>query len=367
MKNKLVLMVLVIASVALLGCSQPQAPSGTEIPTYEGSKVYSAPSFYYQLMGIPTEGATVEVYFVENGDVGEILNWYKQKLSDYEIVEDIAVVTVNTPQGSAEWGGVLFKKGNEAVGIWAVGGTAVEEGKGAVYYIAKGPADKLLGSSAPSTEAENLPPSDQASGEEPVERYPESVMLSYYKDTSDPLEVEILIDYGTNDDASRVVSWYKNQMVKNGWKLESESSTDTDYSLSFSRGGEYLDIWVIKPNEGATYTEIDLDYSKKGLPSEDLVQGEEPLKRYPGSVVLEHTVMTYGGKTYEIKYGTNDEPDKVFQWYNNELKNSGWQIITSSSAGTFTISASKEGATVELNIKKDAYTEINIKYFELNV
>lgn len=255
---------------------------------------------------------------------------------------------------------MLLKKGDEAVGIWAAGGTAVEGGKGVVYYLVKGPADNILGSSTYSpAEAENLPPSDQASGEEPVARYPGSVMLSYYKDTSDPLEVKILVDYGTNDDASKVVSWYKDQMVKNGWKLESEYSTDTDYSLAFSRGSEYLDIYVIKPTEDVAYTEIDLDYSKKGLPSEDLVQGEEPLKRYPGSVMLEHTG---GAKKFLITYGTNDDPSDVFQWYDNELRNSGWQLITSSSEGKFGIQGSKGGDTVFLEIKKDAYTVIKLIY-----
>jgi len=367
-----VLVFMTLAIVALAGCSQSPAPSEkpsttpSTVPTYEGSKVYSAPTFYYQLMGIPTEGVTVKVYYVENGKVKDILNWYKEKLSDYEIVQDMAIATINTPQGSVEWGGVLFKKGGEAIGIWAISGTPVEGGKGTVYYFVKGPADKLTGEdlgSEPAGEKEQLPPSDQASGEEPLKRYPGSVMLSYYKDTSDPLAVRISIDYGTNDDAAKVARWYKKELVGEGWKLESESSDDSGHSLAFSRGSEYLELYVMKPTETTAYTEIDLSYSKKGLPSKDVVQGEEPLKRYPGSIMLEHTVTTYGGaKMVAITYGTNDDPEKVFQWYGGELKNSGWQVMSSSSSGTFAIFGNKEKAAIQLEIKKGAYTEINVVY-----
>jgi len=58
------------------------------------------------------------------------------------VTEELSVATITTPQGSVEWGGVLFKKGDNAVGIWAVSGT---EGRGTIYYIFQGPVDKILG------------------------------------------------------------------------------------------------------------------------------------------------------------------------------------------------------------------------------
>ncbi|MBO8181886.1 MAG: hypothetical protein H0Z28_03720 [Archaeoglobus sp.] len=387
---KLVSVLILILVVVLAGCSQSQAParptaqptakpttppttkptstpsSGTSpsainVPVYGNSKMYSAPTFYYQILGIPTEGVSVEVYYVENAKVKDILNWYKEKLSDYEIVQDMAVATVSTPQGSAEWGGILFKKGDEAVGIWAISGTAVEGGKGTVYYIVKGPVDKLAGSA--EYEAEQLPSSDQASGEEPIKRYPGAVMINYYKDTSNPLKLSIGIDYGTKDDAAKVAEWYKQELQANGWALEEESADDTAYSLTFGKDSEYLDIVIIKSTETTAYTEIDLSYTKKGLPSQDIVSGEEPIKRYPGAVMIEHSITTYGGaKMIAISYGTNDDAKNVFSWYEGELKSSGWQVMSGSSGGEFTIYASKGGAVIELEISKNAYTEIHLAY-----
>lgn len=373
--KKLVLLAIIIA-IVFAGCSKSETPVketpstaptsapsvGGDVPTYSGSKVYTASIFYSQVLGIPTEGVTVEVYQVENAKVGDILSWYKEKMSDYEIVQDRAIGTVNTPQGSIEWGGVLFKKGNEAVGIWAMSGSAVE-GKSTIYYIVKGPADKLFGESEP--EIEQLPTSDQASGEEPVPRYPEAIMINYYKDTSSPMELSIQIDYGTKDDAAKVTSWYKQELQSEGWMLEEESSDDAGYRLYFSKGSEYLDIYVIKPTETSAYTEIDLNYAKRGLPSQDVVSGEEPLKRYPGSVMLEYTTTTFGGaKMTTITYGTNDDPKEVFNWYSNEFESGGWQTGSSSSDESFSIYASKGSTVVQLEISRNAYTEILLTYTE---
>ena len=380
--EKLVLLSLLIAMVALAGCSQSQAPKQTPsvtpspttpsggaggiggVPTYSGSRLYTAPTFYYQIMGIPTEGVSVKVYYVEKAKVKDILNWYKEKLSDYEVVQDMAIATVSTPQGSAEWGGVLFKKGDKAVGVWALSGSAVEGGKGTVYYLVEGPADKIVeGSSSSSAEAEQLPPADQASGDEPIARYPGSVMLNYYKDTSNPLELKIQIDYGTKDKAAKVADWLKKDLQAKGWIVEEESADDSAIYLTLSKGNEYLDIAVMKPSETTAYTEIDLSYSKKGLPSKDVVQGEEPIKRYPGSVMLEHSTTTAGGaKVIQITYGTNDDPKKVFDWYNNELKNEGWQISVTSSGETFSLYAMKGNAMVQLEISKKAYTTVELTY-----
>ncbi|WP_086976040.1 hypothetical protein [Archaeoglobus fulgidus] len=234
--------------VVLSGCSQ--SPSSGGVPEYSGSKVYSAPTLYSQLIGVPTEGVSVKAYTVENANAKDILSWYKEKLSDYEIVNEMSVVQMTTPQGSAEWGAILFKKGDKGVGIWAMSGSGVEGG-GAVYFIVEGPIDKLTGESGEAGGAgEQLPASDQASGEEPVKRYPGSVMLSYYKDTSNPLEVSIGIDYGTEDSAEKVAHWYKQELQAEGWVLESESSDDSSIDLAFSRGKEYIDIYIIKPYEG---------------------------------------------------------------------------------------------------------------------
>lgn len=360
----LVLASLLVAVVVLSGCSQ--APSGsTAVPEYGGSKVYSAPTFYYQIIGVPTEGVSVKAYQVENANARDILNWYKSKLSDYEVVEEMSVATVTTPQGSAEWGTILFKKGDKGVGIWAVSGSSIEGG-GAVYFIVEGPIDKLIGESgggAAGSAGEALPASDQASGEEPVKRYPGSVMLSYYKDTSNPLEVTISVDYGTKDSAETVADWYKRELQAQGWQLESESSDDSEIDLAFAKGKEYIDICIIKPYEGVSYTEIDIYYKQEGLPSHDLVSGEEPIERYPGSVMLEYSTVTVGGlKSIQISYGTEDSGNSVFEWYVNKLKGEGWEVMTSTSEGQYYIGGSKGNEGISVEITEETFTKIVVTY-----
>ncbi len=362
----LVLISLLAAVVVLSGCSQAPSGGSTGVPEYSGSKVYSAPTFYSQLVGVPTEGVSVKAYQVENANARDILDWYKKELSDYEIVDEVSVTTVTTPQGSAEWGAVLFKKGDRGVGIWAMSGSSIEGG-GAVYFIVEGPIDKLTGESggaAGGAAGEELPPSDQASGEEPVERYPGSVMLSYYKDTSNPLEMTISVDYGTKDSAEKVAEWYKRELQAKGWQLESESSDDTGIDLAFGRGKEFIDIYIIKPYEGVSYTEIDIDYRQKGLPSQDVVSGEEPMERYPGSVMLEYSTSSIGGvQGVTITYGADDDGNSVFQWYTSKLIGEGWEVMTGTSPGQYTIVATKGSNTAHIEIiEEEAYTKITLYY-----
>lgn len=51
------------------------------------------------------------MYYVDNAGVKDVLQWYREKLSDYEVADELSMTTITTPQGSVEWGGILFKKG----------------------------------------------------------------------------------------------------------------------------------------------------------------------------------------------------------------------------------------------------------------
>ena len=148
------------------------------------------------MIGIPIEGIEVKIYYVEDATVNELLSWYKEKIKDYKLIEEIPIVKISTPQGSTEWGAILFQKDGQALGIWAMEGMAVEGGKGVVYYIVKGPIEKLVG------EKEQLPSGDVVSGEEPIARYPNSVMLAY-----DKYDNYIIITYGTKDNVDSVFNW----------------------------------------------------------------------------------------------------------------------------------------------------------------
>lgn len=371
------LWMMLIAILIVSGCIQqggqektekPQTPRSIEsdVPIYSGSEVYSAPTFFYQMIGIPTEGVSVHVYYAANRDVNEILNWYKEKMKDYTLVETLPLTRVSTPQGNMEWGGILFQKDDQALGIWATGGYAVEGGKGVVYYIVTGPVEKLIGIVEEGKEKKQLPSTDQVSGEEPIERYLGSVMLEYTKDEGYPAPGSYLrITYGTADSVENVVEWYKNSLSSKGWSLGTEDKSKEATYLVFSRNGEQLYIDIYAPDEAINYVTIEISYAPNKLPSTDQVSGEEPIERYPGSVMLEHTSMTMGGvKMTTITYGSNDEPNTILNWYVNELKGNGWQIMSQSSSGEiFSITAFKEGSSITVEIEKDKYSEIVVTVY----
>lgn len=367
------LLLFLVFVILLSGCAQEsktttptptpeKTPSETGTPVYSGSKVYSAPTFYYQLLGIPTEGVTVHIYYTEEADVEKILNWYKEKLKDYEIVEDIAIVKVGAPQGSVEWGAVIFKKENRAVGIWAMSGASIEGGKGTVYYVVEGPIEELISETAQEKEGEELPPSDVVSGEEPIKRYAGAVMLSYEKTEGFP--TIIMIDYGTKNDSNAVFEWYKQYLKSEGWEISSESKEEDRMSIDAKKGSERIGVIIYPPSADVEYTQISIHYGSYKLPSSDVVKGEEPIPRYPASVMLEHTSMTMGGgKTITIKYGSNDSPDKIMNWYVSELQKEGWQIMSQGKRGEIlSLVAFKESASVQIEVSKNGYTEINVMY-----
>ena len=59
-----------------------------------------------------------------------------------------------------------------------------------------------------------IPEQDQASGYEPIPRYPGSVMVSHSGG-----EENVYIEYETVDPFDRVTKWYENQMETKGWEI----------------------------------------------------------------------------------------------------------------------------------------------------
>ena len=346
-----------------------QKPSaGFDVPVYEGSQSYQASLMFSQMMHIPQEGVTIKAYYVKDASVSDVLGWYENNLNGYELVDRISITTITTPQGSAEWGGLLFRKGEEAVGIWAMGGSAVEGGKGVVYYVAKGPASVIIGGSS-STQKEKLPSSDKVSGDEPIERYTGAIMLSYTKEDGYPAPGTYLrISYGTSDDMNSVADWYVSKLTSEGWSLGNEDRQQDAVYLDFSKGGEKLYIEVYAPDETREYTLISIDYAPNKLPAEDQASGAEPVKRYAGAVMLEYSTTTVQGTSITtIRYGTNDDASEVFNWYVQELPKAGWQIVSqSTSGGEYSLSAMKGSDMLQVDISQDAYTEISVIYSKVN-
>ncbi len=361
MESRGAVLMLVVVSIAgamlFAGCTN--APPKTSSDVYPGSQTYTPSTLIYSAISIPTEGVEIKAYNVPDGDIQDILNWFKNKMlsEGWELQENISIVSISVPQtGTISYGGAIFKKGDQGKGVWAW-----QQDSNAYYVIATGPWSKFSG-----YEAEQLPSSDQAQGEEPIERYPGSVLLGYDK-SGPPTDLEIYLDYGTSDEADTVAAWYKQYLQSNGWTLDSEGSDSAGHYLDFSRGGETLGINIYKPTETIAYTEISITYYKKGLPAEDQASGYEPVPRYPGSVMLEHTDMTFSGmRTVSISYGTTDSVDDVKNWYVSNIPAEGWTLL-----GTTTISDGVEitftkgtSTTLQVTIESSGYntTSIDILY-----
>ncbi|MEM2293977.1 MAG: hypothetical protein QXK93_08295 [Candidatus Bathyarchaeia archaeon] len=339
------------------------SPSPMGVPVYGGSREHFLATYYYQALSIPSDGVIVKVYFVEGATAGEILNWYKRNMAGYEIVEEYGIATISTPEGSVEWGAIIFKKGGDGVGIWALSGTSIKvDGKqGAIYCVVTGNIERLT-SEKPTPTPSGLPSSDQVSGEEPIQRYPGSVMLSYSKTEGFP--TIILIDYGTTADINTVAEWYKSEFQSNGWTIKDEEKTREEISLRLVKAQEEVGVIIYAPTSEKGYTLISIHYGSYKLPSKDIVAGEEPIERYPGSVMLMHSSMIVGGiKIITITYGTYDSVNDVASWYRNYLTANGWQIMMEQTlGGGKTTSYVKEGATIKLVISANTYTEIEVSY-----
>lgn len=360
----LVIIVCVMIAVAALfigGFFRP--PSPTSVPVYSGSREHFLASYYYQALSIPSDGVIVKVYFVEGAAADEILNWYRSNLAGYEVVGEYGIVTISTPEGPVKWGAIIFKKGSDGVGIWALSGTPTKvDGKqGAIYCVVTGNIERLTGEKPISTPS-RLPSSDQVSGEEPITRYPGSVMLSYSKTEGFP--TTIFIDYGTTANINTVAEWYKNELQLKGWTIKDERETTEEISLNFLKARVELEIIIVAPTSERGYTLISINYYSYKLPSNDIVTGEEPIGRYPGSVMLTHSLMIVSGvKMITITYGTYDSVNDVASWYRNYLTANGWQIMVEQTVEERkALSCIKEGSTLQLTISAETYTEIELLY-----
>ncbi len=335
------------------------------IPVYSGSREHSLANYYYQALYIPSEGVISKVYFVGDVTAKEILDWYKSSLAGYEVVAEYGITTISTPEGSLEWGAILFKKDREGVGIWALSGTPTKvDGKqGAVYCVVVGDIEKLISEKTITTPtSEGLPYSDQVSGEEPIQRYPGSVMLSYRREEGFP--TIILIEYGTTADINIVAEWYKNELQLRGWTVKDERKTSEEVSLHLLKAQEEVGVIINAPTSERRYTLISIHYGSYRLPSKDIASGIEPIQRYPGSVMLKYYSMVISGiKMITITYGTYDSVDNVASWYRDYLTANNWQILIEQSVDEGkSFSYTKEGAVLQLTISSKTYTEIEILY-----
>lgn len=98
------------------------------------------------------------------------------------------------------------------------------------------------------------------------------------------------------------------------------------------------------------------------LPEDDQVQGEEPLERYPGSVMLSHSSLTaQGASLIEIEYGTEDGLAEVVEWYEEELGEPQSKKAEQDET-TLGYMLTDGNAYAEISVSKDDYILIEVDY-----
>lgn len=345
--------------VFISGCTQSQntVNSGsidTEevsgLPVYPGSQESTQYQMLIKMMGFSEQFSEIHGYVLDGVSPDDIINWYKSKLSDYEIKDQKTVSVQGVTYILLE-----LRKENTLIGV-----LAFEQNGKVVYFI---------GRVIIPEESTSLPEHDTATGEEPVERYPGSVMLSYEK-SGKPTDLWIYIDYGTKDDAETVSEWYEQYLKNNGWRVTSKSSGTAGYYEDFKKDGESLSISIYKKTETIPYIEISLTYHKVGIPEEDLVSGYEPIPRYPDSIMVEYTNMSYNNViNINIRYETRDSLEDVKNWYVSTLSDQGWTVGgINLSPGMVEIGFIKDGTTtLQITIERDGnnITSIDVLYTAL--
>ncbi len=238
----------------LAGCVQQASLTG--LPVYPGSQQQTVNPIIVQALNLQKYEIAA---YSSDASVDEILSWYKG-LADYEVVEEYPATTITTPEGQISMAGVLMKKGDEGLAVWAI-----NAGQGTIYYLASAPWQDFQKEtvSEPVEETQEpevtqpeqiLPPSDIVSGLEPVQRYPGSVMLSHVQ-TNITGALTIQIDYGTQDAPEQVFDWYVSNLPNEGWQII-EQRAGNEYVINALKGTTYLNVVINQ----AGYTQIQVSY-----------------------------------------------------------------------------------------------------------
>jgi|GEM_PF-4117358 len=178
-----------------------------EIPIYPGSVPENLPSFLPSQF--PFGGVENLSSFWVKKAAGEVLEWYRGILKNrgYALVGMQGLMTIGLPTGSLELGWFIFARENEGVGVGAAGNE-----NGSFYLLARGEPSSL----APW---ELLPSSDQASGWEPIPRYPDSVMLSHSVSGN-----RVQLTYGSPErNVTTLAYWFRQTLTLQGWAIEDEN------------------------------------------------------------------------------------------------------------------------------------------------
>lgn len=161
-----------------------------------------------------------------------------------------------------------------------------------------------------------------------------------------------------------------------GGEIDAEGAAafgTVEWSGEFSSGGQEISgTWELAENVPGSgewsgsvgeLPEDDNEDSEEtqALPQEDQVSGDEPLPRYPDSVMLNHRqIAASEGSQTEIEYGTTDSLDDVVEWYKDEF---GDPNLEEAQQGETTLGyLIEQNEYAEITVSEGDYTEIGLKY-----
>ncbi len=234
-----------------------------------------------------------------------------------------------------------------------------------LYFIFYNNTNTLSASNQSNiSENSSLPNHDLVNGEEPLERFPGSIMLEYHKQTQNmdislpeetlqiPKRNIIIIDYGTTNDTQTILRFYQGLLSK--WNILNSDDLGSSIIIDARKDCDYISVQIFKSNPPTTnYSRIHLEYINNVLPSQDLESGNEIIQRYPGSIIVKAQRDPDTGKDI-IYYMACDEEDKVFNWYVRILQDSGWSIISMDSGEYMIDEARKDNQIISIDIERTA-------------
>lgn len=295
-----------ITVLFISGCVQQYSSNGGigGLVVYPGSVETNNLGMWASLTGFSNRFSEFKAYLVKGVAPSEIIDWYRSEFSDYGVEENTSIII----QG-VEISTLILSKNDSFVGV-----VVLKQGSDSLYFVGKAKRSELVG----EVSGESLPSEDLISGDEPLNRYPGSIMLTYSKEGDFP--VYYLIEYGSEDSYEVVVNWWRSELTSQGWSVTSQSVSSTSAELSFEKDDDEVVIIVSAPSNSKDYTSISVSYTDMSMPSEDLVDGVDPVERYPGSVMVDYSKSSAGF------LGTNSENvvavylvpaglNAVKQWY----------------------------------------------------
>lgn len=192
--------------------------------------------------------------FDANFDEGRVEGWFEGD-GEGDITGTVSGGEIDAQGGAAfgtvEWSGAFSADGGDISGTWEL----AEDLPGSGTWSGSVGELEAQATTAQETEEDPLPEEDAVSGDEPLERYPGSVMRSHSQTTTDEGTLTE-IEYGTYDSLEDVEEWY---VGKFGDPAHRESQ-DGEIRIVYMFGENEAAEITISDEEG--YTAIDLVHRK---------------------------------------------------------------------------------------------------------